>query len=230
VSSEDERARAAEILRRITAQAEVLRRHYEASGNPLFVWAAILLFASHGGQKPFALPLFVMRYLHRAASHLVDLAEGVDWSKAPPELTPPKGADHATIMKCAAATEKWKRQNSLNPSEAQNRALEALGFKQKTIKNPFTSFKKELLIQAEVEYFRDKIFEQALLRSAGRKSKSKRAVVEIMAGGDTRNKEAELKKGEASLGLGRLHERPFGRLDLLRLDRGRRRRREKQPP
>jgi hypothetical protein len=145
------------------------------------------------------------------------MAEGLDWSKAPPELLPPKKADTATILKCARDTERWQRKHSLDAGKAKKRALEVLGISQTKIKNVFTAYQKELRLQAETKSFQALLSYEALRRRVGQKAKSRRPLIATLVGKDSaRNKDKELKKGETSLELGWLEERPLGRLQLMR--------------
>jgi hypothetical protein len=215
MNSEEEELRAS-TLQRITRQSDIMRRHYEDSGNPLFVWEAIRLFTSWGGATdPFPLPAWVTKYLCQTSSKLIDLAEGLDWSKAPADLLPPKGADNATILRHARRIEAWMMIQSADSKNTGKRALQILGLSHPSKKNVFADYQRALRQQDEAERFEALLDYEKLLRQVGRPARSRWGIIEEMAAkDDPSNKSKELNRAQSSLNRGRLQEKPLGRLWL----------------
>jgi len=108
----------------MTARAiEVLRRHYAATGNPLFVWKAIRLLS----KRPRApLPSWVSEYLWQASCTLIDLGEGIDRSRMPP--LPRKDSTAAAVAAYFRDVREFEAKLTVDDAKAPRLAMRALGF------------------------------------------------------------------------------------------------------
>ena len=136
-------------LARVSEKAEILRRHYQENKNPLFVWEVIRCFTRLPG-PPVPLPPWVSEYLREVSSALIDLAEGIDRTQAPP--IPPVGATDEQIAEFITKYHAFEERRTLDPKHAPARALRALGFLLVPGKNFFASYWRILRVQNDVEW------------------------------------------------------------------------------
>jgi hypothetical protein len=177
----------------------------------LFVWKAIQLH--FGWQKiaqcPF--PDWVIKCLLTAATRLVDLAEGLDWSKAPEP--PGRGANEATIRNYGRRLGEWQASQirTVKAGTEDDIVMRVFGFSQKKGRNVFTAYAKELDLQREAEaYSRFRIWYD-MRRGGARKGKSGPiSAAAERSNEDRSNLGKRLRAGQRSLNLGRLEENPFG--------------------
>lgn len=135
-------------LARVSEKAEILRRHYQETRNSLFAWEVIRLFTRLPG-PPVPLPPWVSEHLRDVSSALIDLAEGIDRTQAPP--IPPVGATDKQIAEFITKYRAFEERPTLDPKQAHARALRALGFLSVQGKNVFADYWRNLRAQNDAE-------------------------------------------------------------------------------
>jgi hypothetical protein len=184
-------------LARVSEKAEILRRHYQETRNPLFAWEVIRLFTRLPG-PPVPLPPWVSDHLRDVSSALIDLAEGIDRTQAPP--IPPVGATDKQIAEFITKYRAFEERPTLDPKQAHARALRALGFLSVQGKNVFADYWRNLRAQNDAE--------QALFLQARRTTLKELGLIRGPADVDAERIRTPTKK---SLERGRLEPaNPFG--------------------
>ena len=112
-------------LARVSEKAEILRRHYQETRNPLFAWEVIRLFTRLPG-PPVPLPPWVSEHLRDVSSALIDLAEGIDRTQAPP--IPPVGATDKQIAEFITKYRAFEERPTLDPKQATHARCGRWGF------------------------------------------------------------------------------------------------------
>jgi hypothetical protein len=207
----------AELRRRVAEQAEILRRHYTASRNPLYVWKVIRLHTGWIPKEP--LPEWVMSYLCQAAIKLVDMGEDVDWTSAP--SPPPKGSPPAEIRNFVLSYSAWSQSKSLEFRKAPGLALKALELSGPRGKNVFVDYRKAIedqFISSSFAYERDW---QDRARKAGVPRK-KLPNIKAQIGNEDEHRsnfKKRMERGLRSLALGRIEPEPGGPLGVRLMKR-----------
>jgi hypothetical protein len=195
---------------RIQRQVEVLRRHYEATSNPLFVWAAIKLLTRRAAPP---LPRWVSDYLQRAACALIDLGEGIDRSQQPSPPREDATTTHADRLAYFEATREYEARVTVEDPKVVEQAMRVLGFVTRQNHNVFREYRTALREQgdAEIAAVRWTKYRHECLR-AGRKATQSGFIASEAAAVDceTGAIEKRLEKQRKSLKRGKLELDPRG--------------------
>ena len=157
-------AAAAAYLAQTKREAEILHAHYRADRNPLFVWKAIHLYS--GRHPDAALPAWVTKYLFNSSTKLMELGEGIDFTKTP-KMRLRKGATLEDIKAFAREQQEFRTGRSLASSDAPKRALAALGLAGRQKKNRFTEYAKILQQQFAAQVARSERDHHDLAKKRG---------------------------------------------------------------
>jgi hypothetical protein len=205
-AAEDDAAARAAYLAQTGREAETLHEHYKATGNPLFVWQAIKLYT--GRHRDAALPAWVTRYLFHSSTKLMELGEGIDFTKTP-KMRLRKDPSVEDIRAFARQQEEFRNKRSLAPSDAPKRALAALGLAGRQKKNCFTEYTKILQQQFTAKVARLVRDHHELARKQG-KTRESFIARETPVGGDRSGTAKQLIRNEEQLKRGEVSIDPFG--------------------
>jgi hypothetical protein len=202
----EDAAAAAAWLAQTKREDEILHAHYRADGNPLFVWKAIQL--SSGRNPGAALPAWVTKYLLNSSTKLMELGEGIDFTKTP-KMRLRKGATVEDIKAFAREQQEFRNRRSLAPSDAPKRALAALGLAGRQKKNRFTEYAKILEQQSTAQLARLERDHHELARKRG-KTRESFIARETPVGGDRSGTAKRFRQNEELLSRGEVPIDPFG--------------------
>jgi hypothetical protein len=199
---------------RATQQVETLLRHYEASksrhskdkqreGNPVFLWAAIWQLTKW--PELLGLPAELHAYLQGIAGVVLDLAEGIDMSRAPPLS---RCDTQEQMIQMFGNHRAFMAEVTVGDSKSIGaHVLRALGFRTKRGKSVFDEYRRVLEAQTDhdLSEIREIRHRHARLRDSrrGRGATFPEAEAEAHCR-DVRTISRRRKKAQDSLALGRI--------------------------
>jgi hypothetical protein len=196
---------------RIQRQVDVLRRHYEATSNPLFIWGAIKLLLTRRDAPP--LPRWVSDYLQTAAYALIGLGEGIDRNDMPAPPKEDSTTTDADRLAYSEAAREYEARVTVNDTKVVEQAMRVLGFVTRQNHNVFREYRTALQEQgyAEIAAVRWTTYLHECLRAGTRATQTGFVASEAAAAGcEPRAIEKRLEKARKSLKRGKLELDPRG--------------------